>query len=264
MNNIFHARRFGLLLKKTILERPAQLIGFTVLILSIVLILYFIAKTQIGFFAGQNLAFIWGLAGGGCFLASLVFTHFYSNASGSSYLTLPASATEKWLVGVVVAGVLYPIIFLVFFRLMDAGFVSQYHRSLDPENPLYKMQYDAVYVFSYSGRIAKKVYPIFLLFTPIAMLGSLYFNKAGFIKTALVFCGICFAMFALNWLFAIILFGKIDDAFPFHSVDISVGKVVGSVELTKPWFQIYSFISDYALPVTLWILTYIRLREKEF
>src|SRR5579871_1508493 len=264
MNNTFNAKRFVLLFKKTLLERPTQMFGFIGLILAIILILYFIMKTQVSFGAAQNISFIWGLAGGGCFLASFVFSYFSSNANGSSYLTLPASHFEKWLCGVLIAGVLYPIIFLVFYRLVDAGFVALFHNSLDPENPLYKEQYKSVYIFSFTGRIAVKVYSTSFLLMGVALLGSLYFNRAAFIKTALVFCAICFGIFGLNWLFAELLFGNIDGAFPFRDVGVLVGKEVGSVELPKKAFTIVGYVIDYAIPVLLWALTFMRLREKEF
>jgi hypothetical protein len=264
MGNIFVTRRFALLFKKTIMERPAQLTGLIGLMLAIIFILYFIFKSQLSFSAAQNIAFIWGLAGGGCFLASFVFGYFSSNANGSSYLTLPASHFEKWLCGVLIVGILYPLVFLLFFRMMDAGFVALFHRSLDSGSPLYKEQYNSVYIFSFTGRIAIKVYSTFFFFTGVALIGPLYFNKAAFIKTALVFCAICFAIFGLNWLFADLLFGQIDSAFPYRNVDILVGKEVGSVELPERAFAIVSSALAYCIPVLLWIVAYIRLREKEF
>jgi hypothetical protein len=264
MRNVFNIRRFALLFKKTIMERPAQLSGLIGLMLVVIFMLYFIFKTAVGFGPAQNIAFIWGLAGGGCFLASFVFGYFSSNANGSSYLTLPASHFEKWLCGVLITGVFFPLVFLLFFRMMDAGFVALYHRSLDPTSPLYKEQFSAVYLFSFTGRIATTVYSTFFIFTGTAIVGSLYFNKAAFIKTALLFCAICFALFGLNWLFADLLFGRIDGAFPFRDVDLLVGKSVGSVELSQHAFKIVSYAMAYCLPVLLWMVAYIRLREKEF
>src|SRR3954470_1824611 len=142
MNNTFNIKRFSLLFKKTIVERPVQTIGVTVLLLLLSFILYVAAKKLSGFGAAQNLTFIWGLSGGGFFLASFVFGYFSTNASGSSYLTLPASYFEKWLCGILIAGVLYPFIFLLFYHLVDVSFVASYHNSLDPASPFYKQEYE--------------------------------------------------------------------------------------------------------------------------
>ena len=191
MNNTFHAKRFGLFFKKTLLESPVQMFGFTGLLLALVLILYVVAKTLSGFTAAQNLTFIWGLAGGSFFLASFVFGYFSSNACGSSFLTLPASQFEKWLTGVLIAGVLYPLIFLILYRVIDSSFVAIYHHSLDPASPFYKQQYESVYLFSLNGFVAWKVYPMFFFLTGAMLVGSLYFNKVAFIKTAIALCILC-------------------------------------------------------------------------
>lgn len=264
MNNVFNTRRFGLLLRKTVLERPMQMFGFTGLILAFVLILYAVCKPLIGFHAAQNITFIWGLGGGACFLSSFVFGYFSSNANGSSYLTLPASHFEKWLCGILIAGLLYPLIFLVFYRIMDASFVGIYHSGLDPAGPFYKDQYESVYVLPFDGVFSGKVYDQGLIFSGAMLIGSLYFNKVNFIKVALVICVLCIGAFALNWLIAKAVFGNISNAFPFHYVMLSVGKEIASIELPGWASNIYNYIIEYLIPALLWGLAFIRLREKEF
>jgi len=110
MKDIFNAKRFVRLLKKTLLERPVQMFGFTGLLLAIVFIMYAVAKTLAGFGTAQNLTFIWGLPVSSAIFASLVFGHFSTNASGSSYLTLPASQFEKCLCGILIAVLLQSFI----------------------------------------------------------------------------------------------------------------------------------------------------------
>jgi len=264
MNNIFNAKRFGRLLKKTLLERPVQLFGFTGLILVLILITYAVAKALIWYNAAQNLSFIWGLPVGGAFMASFVFAYFSSNASGSSFLTLPASNFEKWLCGILIAGVFYPIIFLVFFRVMDTSFVTLYHNSLDPNSPFYKNRYESVYIFPFDGIIAWKVYPMFLLLTGAMLSAPLFFNKLGFIKMALAISLLVVACVGLNWLLAKAFFGSISDAAPFNHVTIPVGKESGSIELPETTGKIYRYTLSYIVPPVLWGLAFIRLREKEF
>src|SRR6187402_2748030 len=100
MNDTFNITRFGWLFKKTLLERPAQLIGLIILSMALSLVVYAFAKFTAGFETAQMATFMLGLIVGGCFLASLVYGYFGTNASGSSFLTLPASQFEKWLCGV--------------------------------------------------------------------------------------------------------------------------------------------------------------------
>ncbi|MEO6843863.1 MAG: hypothetical protein ABI184_01755 [Ginsengibacter sp.] len=264
MNNTFNAKRFGLLFKKTLLEKPMQMFGFTGLVFLLVLIVYYIFKTFVNFQAAQGSSFLWGLVGGDFILASFMFNYFNSTASGSSYLTLPVSNFEKWLCAVVIAGILYPMVFLIFYRIMDAGFVAAYHNSLDPNAPFYKIRYDAVYLLSFDAFLPRQSYPMFLVYSGMMLIGSLYFNKAALVKVALAICILCFAIYGLNYLFARLMFNNIDDAFPFLHVSILVGKEVGTVELPKSIHDtVWKFIT-FVLPVILWGVAFIRLREKEF
>jgi hypothetical protein len=268
MNNTFHVKRFGWLLRKTLLERRVQTLGLTALLLGISLIIYAFCKTAVGFGPAQNLTFIWGLAGGGCFMASFVFGYFGSNASGISYLTLPASLFEKWLTGILIGVILYPLIFLLFFRVMDSGFIAIYHNSLDSASPSYHSDYASVYTLPFNGRLALRVYNLFLIFTPVSFLGSLYFNKVGFVKVALVFCAFCFFIFILNWMIAKLFFGDIAGAFPFREVSMSIGKSMnpeeGAIGMPERIYQSTEFFFDYIIPAALFALVYLRLREKEF
>jgi len=264
MNNTFNARRFALLLRKTLLEKPTQMFGFTGLIFLLILIVYYLMKTYIGFRAAQNLGFLWGFVGGDFILAAFVFNYFGSLASGSSYLTLPVSNLEKWITAVVIVAVLYPLTFMIFYRIMDAGFVLAYHNSLDPNGPFYKQMYEAVYLFPFNLSFARQCYTMAAVCSGFMLIGSLYFNKGALIKVALSICIICFGTYGLNYMFASMMFRNLNDAFPFQHVAILVGKEVGTVELPKRVHDPIWYFINFGLPVILWGVALIRLREKEF
>ena len=264
MNDTFSLQRFPLLLKKTITERPIQNIGVTLLLLILSLILYVAAKEFAGFGVAQNMTFAWGLAGGGFFLASFSFGYFNSNACGSSYLTLPASFLEKWVCAMIIVGIVYPVIFLIVYHLIDMVFVAAYHNSLDPTSPFYKQQYDSVSQFSLNGIIAWKVYTMFLLLTGAMLTGGLYFNKTAFIKTGIIFCLLFIVLFGLNWLLGILFFGSIKEAGIYDHVTLAVGKEEGILLLPSRVESFFQVGISYGLPAILWLVPLIRLREKEF
>jgi hypothetical protein len=264
MNDVFSMNRFALLFKKTIAERPIQTIGVVLLLLALSFMLYLITKKVFGFEPAQNLTFLWGLAGGGFFLGSFVFGHFGSNSNGSSYLTLPASFFEKWLCGILIAGILYPAIFLLFYHFIDVSFVSAYHKSLDPNSLFYKEQYESAYTFNLNGIVAWKVYPIFLLITGSMLTGSLYFNKIAFIKTAIAISVITFLIIGINWLIAGAIFKDIKDVRPYDHVTLFVGKESGTLLLPPHLDNFFHVALSFVLPVFLWFLPLLRLREKEF
>jgi hypothetical protein len=264
MNDTFNITRFVRLLKKTLLEKPVQMFGFTGLLLAIVFILYVVAKTIGGFGNAQNLTFIWGLPVSSGFFASIVFGYFSTNASGSSYLTLPASHFEKWACGILIAGILYPAIFLLFFRIIDSSFVAVFHNSLDTGSPFYKEQYESVYIFDFNGVIAWRVYPLFFLLTGFTFTGSLYFNKIAFIKVAICLCILWLGLLGINYLIARLMFPNVTDAAVFNHVAIAVGKEEASIELPGWAGKTFAYSLGFVLPALLWLLSFTRLREKEF
>ncbi|TFF40847.1 hypothetical protein [Mucilaginibacter psychrotolerans] len=263
MNDTFNLTRFGLLLKKSVLERAMQIIGLMVFVLCFTLMAYSIFLYIGGWGMAQNLSFIWGFVGGGTFMASIVFSYFNTNAGGSAYLTFPASALEKWLCGVLITGVFFCLIFFSFYRLIDYCFVTAYHNGLDRSSPLYQRMYNSVNLFSFEGNIVRQSTILFVNFAGAMLVGSLYFNKVAIVKVALVVCGVIAVVYFLNLAVAGILFNNIDIAFPYYTVLIKVGSEVGNVELPPRAGAVADAFLQYILPATLWITAYIRLREKE-
>jgi len=264
MNNTFNIKRFRRLFIKTLFERKMDTIGFTGLVFVTTLILYVTIKTISGFDLAQRITFFIGITAGSFFLVSFIFGQFSGNASGSSFLTLPASTFEKWLCTILIAGILYPLLFLGYYRLMDTLLVTSYHRSLDPSSPFYKSQFESVSIFDWKGIIAKNVYKMSLIYTGAMLVGSLYFNKLAVIKVALTLCGLCIIIFGLNWIMAIGFFGTIEDAAPFNHVAIRTANDIGVIELPRKVGVVFADTFLYLFPLLLWLLSFIRLREKEF
>jgi hypothetical protein len=197
-------------------------------------------------------------------LASFVFGYFNTNAGGSAYLTLPASVLEKWLCGILIAGVFFLFIFLGFYRVMDYMFVTAYRNGLDRTSPLYQRLYDHVYIYAfYDNNVVEKVYAMWANFAGAMLVGSLYFNRVAIVKVALVVCAVLGGIYTLNLAVANIMFSNVDLAFPFYTVLIKVRSEVGNIVLPHAASRVSDIIIQYILPATLWITAYIRLREKE-
>jgi hypothetical protein len=105
---------------------------------------------------------------------------------------------------------------------------------------------------------------MFTNFGGAMLIASLYFNKAAFIKVALILCGICFGAYLFNLLIANLFFENVDNAFPYYLVWITSNKDRGRLELPSGTLNIVNIVFQYIIPVILWILAYVRLREKEF
>ncbi|MGY4383995.1 hypothetical protein ACVWYN_001021 [Pedobacter sp. UYP24] len=263
MNDNFNLKRFSWLFIKTIFERPSQILGLLGLSLIITLIIYGSVQQSAGIGKAQVASFLIGFVLGGSFMASTVFNYFNSTASGISFLMLPASNFEKWFCAILIAGVIFPVIYLGVYRLIDIEFVNRYHNSLDPSAYNYKKLYDGVDLFSFDNNIAKMVYMVLVNVAGAMLVGSLYFNKVSFIKVALVLCAILSVLYFLNLLIGSILFDGLETSVPYRSVFLKIGDNRGILNLPEGINQFTKYIAYYILPIILWLTAYIRLSEKE-
>jgi hypothetical protein len=264
MNDIFSIQRFGWLMRKIFIERTAQVLGTIGLCLMVTFIIYGMALLLQGLEVAQTAAFEIGLAAGGPLVASIVFSYFNNNANGASFLTLPASVLEKWLSGVLITGVLYFLLFLLVFRMIDLSFVAYHRHHLDPHLPYYKEQMEAIHTLSYTETVASGTYMLFFNFAGVVMLGALFFNKAAFVKTALIISSIAVGAFLLNLLMVSLLIKNTQIAFPFSIVWIWVGKERAALQFAPEEADKIKIIFRFILPAIFWGLSLVRLKEKEF
>jgi len=265
MNDTFNIKRFGWVMRKAIFERPIYTFGLTGLVLGSTLLIYSFFSSFGIWDPAHNVSFLLGLAGGGSFLVSSLFNYFSSSAGGASHLTTPASHFEKWLCCVVVV-ICFSIIFLLFYRAMDTIYVSLYLKSLDPNIQDYKLLYEKARILSFHGEVPNLVYMIFLNSTGAMLLGSLYFNKVSFVKVSIIICIFFIATFILNFLMAKVFFNNVQHAIPFTGVAISVGKEegFGFIDIPAPVSKMFYYTGYYVTPACLWLLSLLRLKEKEF
>ena len=159
---------------------------------------------------------------------------------------------------------MYAIIFLAFYRVIDTAFVTLLHKSLDPTRPFYKETFESVQVFPFDGFVAAKTYMMYVNFTSAMLVGALYFNKAAFIKVALIICALFIGGFFLNNIMAKALIANVDKGLPYYAVFITVGKEFGKVVLPAYASKAVDICILYIIPAILLTTAYTRLREKEF
>jgi hypothetical protein len=263
MNDTFNIKRFGWVLRKSILERPAQIVGLTLVTLVITLLIYAIVQNMAGIAKAQICAFAFGILVGGSFISSYVLGYFSSNSTGISFLMLPASHLEKWLSAVLVAGIFFTGLYLGFYRFIDIFFVNSYHNKLDPNGSNYQALYHSVEVFAFDNQLANQIFILFANISGAMILGSLYFNKVSYIKVALLICTVVFGTYFLNLFIANQFFDQIDMAMPFRSLFLNVGSEVGIIDLPNQINDTISITISYVIPAALWVTAYIRLDEKE-
>jgi len=261
--------RFGLLLKRQWLEFGKIYLMSLVVLAGIIVGFYFFnipdfnrslyrwddhGHVQLGFRLPTFIAI------GFLFLtieASAYFSAFGQKSKAIMELMTPASATEKFICAIVFSTILSIISYLLIFYVIDAFFLN-YINELWQNNKatnyntgqLTKVVFSTLVDDLTSEREFKFLFALPFFFSSIFLLGSIYFNRFHYIKTAV----------SVTALFAIIIFVTIK----FGSwVTEGKSRINSSNLMEKDFVFTIFFWSSVALSLIIWLITYVRLKEKE-
>ncbi|MDF1699085.1 MAG: hypothetical protein P1U56_24745 [Saprospiraceae bacterium] len=203
--------------------------------------------------AVQNGVFIIGLfVSGGIFTNSMF--HEFSNSSSSIWLlSLPAKQSEKVIVSIFISTVLFMINYLTIFYLVESIYLLN-TKGLELKNMLNPIK-DDFYIFFF----------LYLLFNSAILLGRVVFIKHSLLKTLLV--GILLFV-CLNYLNNVILEILIPNMNVVSSIPFSSFQFVNNGEnihvfLPTHTDRITSIFVRLLLPITLWFLVWMKLKEKQ-
>ncbi len=271
MSNTFDIRRFSFLFKKTIYERRLALIGFFVLLMVLILLIY--SQSRTGSSPLQYLSAVIGLVLGPSIIVNILLNNFSKKSEATSYLTLPCSHFEKWLVVFVITVFIYLPLFLALFKVIDTLYIDYYRElSVTKFNYTPKQLEDNLPYLKYSLDDSNNSLPFlnflsnFFLFGGIALLGSLYFNQKSYIKTALVF--LAFAVIG-SFFNSIIYKTIIGETVSLNFSDFTNVTVINQdlkkfpLVVSASFSNFIKFITLIFLPVALWIIGLVRFRDKE-
>jgi hypothetical protein len=200
----------------------------------------------------------------GCLSGSLLFSDLGSKSKAVNYLLLPASSLEKLICTVFFGIVVYFIGYTLIFYVVDLTMVSlaniKFRTSWSVINVFAINQYENIWFEGHSNYF----FYIHFALQSFFLLGSIYFPKYGFFKTAIAL--------VLIWVFVIfylVVFmnnvspvGLYSDGIKFLEVFDPSGKnkfvqlpywLTGTLEVTF----------KYAIAVWFWLVAYYRLKEKE-
>ncbi len=248
------SNRVLLLLKKQWLEsRKAWLIGALAIaaILSFLFVLIDHWRTSFNGDTTNGIFLLLLFIGGGLFMAG-IFKDLGNQQKGVWFLILPASAFEKLIVALGYGILAYLFTYLgIFYTIQEVMLLilgsDGLHRVDLFKNGFYQ------FVF------------MFVNFQSVILLGSIFFNKSQFLKTVLVIITGEFLVYnGNNGLLKLITREKTItsnaplDSFQFvyHNENMYVHSPPG-IQLTM------NVVSWLIIPVTLWLITWYRIKEKE-
>ncbi|HEY0058388.1 MAG TPA: hypothetical protein VGB56_04585, partial [Flavisolibacter sp.] len=214
MHPTFSFDRFTLLLKKHWAENKKRyILSFFAFIGLLVIWFLFIMLTdeQYPMAEGlQEVTFFFSLFAIGSFYASQIFRDLGSRSRGINYLMVPASAMEKLLCSLTFGIVLFFLVFTAAFYLAD-GLMVLIANTLHPSYNIAgadgtQAKASLINIFYYSepgpkNNINPYILLTFLVIQSLFILGSVYFEKYSFIKTAISMFVVMLIFFLLVYVF---------------------------------------------------------------
>jgi hypothetical protein len=265
MNNTFNIQRFGLLLKRQWLEFGKIYLIILGVALGIMIAFYGfglwdqlfereVFETRDAHFR-EPLFLLFGFIFISI-IASSYYSHLGQKPKAIIDLLIPASTFEKFLSGIFFTAILSTLSFVVLFYLTDLAFVAKM-KSMYPSTTTVTIEHmDGLeYFFSKNNpNMFKPLYVVPFFVTSVFLLGSIYFNKFHYIKTA-----ISVMIFSGAWSYIIykISEGLFNGRIP---VDVERSTINLDSRLTA---EILGALLLAVLTLIFWAITYVRLKEKE-
>lgn len=257
MNNLFNLSRFALLFRKHTVENyKTYLLSLGVLLGAMFLIMggasYLSSRPMAT--TEQSIFFMFFMIGAGMVFSSTVFAQLGDKKKAIAFLTLPASQLEKYLVGWLYSFPIYLLLFVPSFYLVLSILLS-----IDP-----RVSEDAemINILTSEPRL-HILLTFYALFNALMLVGSAYFNKHHFIKTAFAgFLGLLL-FYNLNKLWVQAMLGReLVSAGPFSAAyfmendkRFDVGAYEGNESLV--------LLLLVALALISWAVAYFKIKEKQ-
>lgn len=258
MNNTFSLNRFTLLFKKYSLENSKTvLLSIGVLAGLLAIILSYAAYQAEGRLPAilQSIIFVYFLAGAGSIYTSLTFAELGDKRKATGMLTLPASHFEKYLVSWLYSYIIYQLIFVGIFYVVDFAVISISTPPAGNPNTL-------VNIFDID-QMAAQGFLIYALLHAFAIWGAIFFEKMHFIKTFFVFFIYLILLIIINNPLIHLLTGNNNlRGLPFQWLFIAS---IGHYQRILPTGSMKN-VSLFVLGLTiviLWASAFFRLKEKE-
>ncbi|MBE9464295.1 hypothetical protein ACFP1I_06125 [Dyadobacter subterraneus] len=261
MNQTFDFHRFGLMLKLDLAEKGRNNLAMASLL--VVVLLFFMlpittSNTFKGFYeALHHIALFMILLLGSSLYTSSVFTPYASQSTGMASLMIPASTLEKFL-STLLLNLLFIVPFLFLFFELHLSTVNYANSKISADGYKYHpLSSDVIQYTCYS----------YALIQGSIFLGSIYFSKASYIKSAACAIAIFVIIAAVQINMANTMTGSFEkvNTFPFTGWKMwNFGKNFKFYEVNYPEnFQILVNIFPVLILLSLWFITYLRLKEKE-
>jgi len=274
MNSLFNFNRFWLLIKRQWLEF-GKIYLISLLVVTCVLVIFYMWNLpdpeqrlpyngdgvlsiyfRIPLFLTLGFIFI-------SIIASSYFSLLGQKPKAIIELMTPASILEKWLCSLLYTGIFSVFSFLLVFYLTDLAFVKYIEKSIGhitfswssgvhPTPRTGAVTVKTLFSEFFTHRELLSLSAVPFMITSIFLLGSVYFNRFHYIKTAvtvMIFFGA--VLFSLIKTAEVLTRNKTQDSINF------------GLHSSKDEIIIYMIMGIIAITLFLWVITFFRVKEKE-
>lgn len=275
MNQTFDFRRFSLLVGKHWADNRKKYMLSIVAFMSLILIWYvFIMLTDpLDPLAEglQHVTYYFSLFLVGPFYASQFFKDLSSRSKGINYLMVPASTLEKTLCSIFYVVILFVVVFTVAFYLVNiitvglANLIHPDYSGVARNGIVHKAHISNIFRIPGNPRnLAQYFFLLFFAVQSVAFLGSIYFPKYSYIKTAISITIVCLVIALVGFYFTSFFMPRGGfNEFSTYRVFSEDGNETRVIQLPAWIGKVLKFLFFYAFPPIFWVTTYFRLKEKE-
>lgn len=199
----------------------------------------------------------------GTFYASQFFNELGDKSKAINYLLTPASTLEKFLCALFFVVPLFFILFTAAFYLCTTLMVAIANAL--PLDDMHGSKIAVVNIFTQKNNpdLPLVILSVFFCLQAACMLGSVYFQKYSYIKTAIA---IFLLFLAINFFEAYIIDTLMPGGFfkGFSKYQFMENGQPDKIVALPHWLSSsLSFVIRFGIPPLLWLVTYYRLKEKE-
>ena len=203
--------------------------------------------------AVQNGVFLIGLFVSGGIITNSMFQEFADPSKAMWFLGIPAKQAEKIVATILMSTVAFLIVYIGIYYLVDWGYVLLTYKKYG-SGPLNLFK-NGFYYFLFT----------YLTFNGIVLLGSILFSKHSFIKTILATILGFVIQYHLNDFMLELMIPEVTvtSSMPLGGFQfVDQGENV-YVSLPEGVGEFNDFCVRYLLPLLLWSIAWLRLKEKE-
>jgi len=279
-NQLFHFSRWRLLVAKHWVEhrRPYLLSLLAIGGLYAAWFAFMIAMDPYAPMAAnmQFASYMMGLYSVGCLYSSMLFAELSTKKEALPWLSLPASHLEKLLCTILYSVILFYIAFNLVFYCVDlimvqwSNNITWRHPRFFPGTKIRVLPVTLYNIFSAEGApVPEKDYHLFtsLYFTAQAafLLGSVYFTRYSFVKTAIaaLLFVLAFVILQRAVIYPLLPNGWTNEFLSWARQSYDTGPPDTEVRLPRSLEKAIIALGQLGLPLFFWFVTYLRLKEKE-